>query len=304
MKTKSKVPAPAKGTGHTNGGASISMTPEFLKKTAKAAKVIKRQRSPRVAVTQSAAAVSPGNGVTAPAQPHYDQGLTYGMQGLRYAVADPVVLPSDEGAKVKLSLALRNNENVASYAGNHIAAMLGNANFPTPMPPAAEFDPVYDDFMAKLNTWLAAQTALRDASTALAQARVQLDSYLNARAAYVQSASNGNTNVIITSGFQVRNARTPVGELPFPTDLKLEPGGALGVMFLSWTPVTKARGYNIQWSFADTLERNWQPYETTTQARYKCTELELGKVYAFRIAAIGGTTGQSDWSAEVVRMAA
>ncbi len=32
--------------------------------------------------------------------------------------------------------------------------------------------------------------------------------------------------------------------------------------------------------------------------------MEIGKMWAFRIAAIGGSTGQSEWSAEVVRMAA
>ena len=301
MKSKSKVPAPSKGPGHKNaGGASLS--PEALKQTVKMAKALKRQRTPGASVTATAPTSNPAAAATT--QPHYNEGLRYGTPNLRYAVADAVVLPVDEGAKVKMSLALRNNENVANYTANHIDRMQSNPNFPTPMPPAAEFDPVYDDFKAKLNTWLAAQTALRDASTALTQARVQLDGYLNARAAYVQSASNGNANVIVSSGFEVRNARTPVGVLAYPTNLKLEPDGALGVMFLSWTPVTKARGYNIQWSPADTMERNWQAYETTTQARYKCEELELGKVYAFRIAAIGGSTGQSDWSAEVVRMAA
>ena len=32
--------------------------------------------------------------------------------------------------------------------------------------------------------------------------------------------------------------------------------------------------------------------------------LTLGQMFAFRIAAVGGSSGQSDWSAEVVRMAA
>lgn len=303
MKHKFRAPSPAKGPGQKNiGGATPA--PESPAKAVKTAKALKRSRTPASAVQEAVAASAATPAPASTTQPRYDQGLRFDTPGLRYPVGDTVVLPADEGAKVKLSLASRNNENVANFTANHILQMEGNLNFPTPLPPAAEFDPVYQDFQTKLNTWLSAQTVLRDASTALAAARVQLDSYLNARAAYVQSASNGNTNAIISSGFQVRSARTPVGELPCPTDLKLELNGVPGVMYLSWTPVVKARGYNIQWSYADTLERNWLPYETTTAARYKCTELELGKVYAFRIAAIGGTTGLSDWSAEVVRMAA
>lgn len=254
------------------------------------------------AIRQATTGKPPGAAGTS--QPQYDQGLQYGTPGLHYAVGVTTPPPLNEGAKVKLSLDSRNNENLAGFTSNHISKMAANAYFPSPLPTAAEFDPVYQGYQTKLNTWLSAQTALRDASTALQAARVQMDIYLNARAAYVQSASNGNVNAIVSSGFEVRSAPTPVGPLQAPTALLLDLNGTAGVMFLSWKSVANARGYNIQCSPADTMERNWQPYETTTTARYKCDGMTLGQTYAFRIAAIGGSTGQSDWSAEVVRMAA
>jgi hypothetical protein len=268
--------------GHPNGGAAA---PETMMKEA---------------IRHATA----GNGADTPAQPHYDQNLRFDTPGLRYPVGDAVALPPTDGSRVRLGLDSRNNQNLAGLTSNHIASMVGNAYFPTPLPPAAEFDPVYADFQSKLNAWLAAQTAQRDASTALEASRVQMVIYLNARAAYVQSASNGNTNAIVSSGFEVRAVPTPVGELAPPTDLKLDLNGTPGVAHLTWKSVLNSRGYNIQSSPAETMARNWQPYDTTTQARLKCTGLEVGKVYAFRIAAVGGNTGLSDWSAEVVRMAA
>ena len=283
MKQNIYSPAPNEGSGLPKGGASAPATP--TKETSRQA--------------------TAGNGEGGIDHPRFDQGLTYGMEGLRYPVEDPpVALPPTDGAKVKLGLDSRNNPNLAGLASTHIASMLGNPYYPTPLPSAADFDPVYEDFQAALNDWLLAQTALRDASTALEASRVQMVINLNARAAYVQSASNGNANAIVSSGFEVRAAPTPVGELAAPTNLMLMLNGTPGVAHLSWKSVVNSRGYNIQRSPAETMERNWQPYDTTTQARYKCTDLELGKVYAFRIAAIGGSTGQSDWSAEVVRMAA
>jgi hypothetical protein len=86
--------------------------------------------------------------------------------------------------------------------------------------------------------------------------------------------------------------------------LHLTLNGTPGVMFLDWKSVPHARSYVIQCSPADTMAREWTPVKTSSTVKVKFDGLTLGKVYAFRIAAVGGSTGQSDWSAEVVRMAA
>ena len=53
--------------------------------------------------------------------------------------------------------------------------------------------------------------------------RLTLQTQLKARASYVQTTSNGNTNLILSAGFEVRRAPEPVGELPVPTNLELDP---------------------------------------------------------------------------------
>ena len=89
-----------------------------------------------------------------------------------------------------------------------------------------------------------------------------------------------------------------------PVNLLLTLNGTPGVMHLTWSGVLHARSYVIQCSPAGTMARVWSPFKTASSTKLKIEGLTLGEVYAFRIAAIGGSTGQSDWSAEVVRMAA
>ena len=123
-------------------------------------------------------------------------------------------------------------------------------------------------------------------------------------ASYVQSASNGNANAIVSAGFLLRAKSTPVGCLEMPLNLNLTLNGSIGIMGLTWDPVPKARSYMIQISEAATMERDWKPLRTSTSTKQIVKDLEPGKVYAFRVAAVGGVGGQSPWSVEVKRMAA
>ena len=150
-----------------------------------------------------------------------------------------------------------------------------------------------------------AENAAKQATAAKDAARLALvQAYTTARAPYVQTASNGNTDVILSSGLPVRNSRTPTGDLPPPTGLLVVLNGTPGVMLMSWNAVAKARGYNIQYSPADTMEREWLPFATVNKSKYTASGLTIGKSYAFRVAANGGASAQSFWSVEVVRAAA
>jgi hypothetical protein len=279
MKNVIPAPAPEKGRGHTQGGAKAPKT--------------RTKKTPRKAAVEAAA----------PQQPRYNEGLRYDTPGLRYAVGEPATLPPTDGAKVKMSLNSRNNENLDAFTANHITSMAGNAYYPVPLPTVAEFGAVYTDYHTKLTAWLAAQTALRDAATALEAARVQMVDSLNARAGYVQSASNGNTNAIVSSGFEVRNAPTPTGPLPPPININIDLNGVAGVMKIRWQPVDGARGYLVECS-EDVQPRVWQQIKNTTRASLFLENMELGQTYVFRIASQGGSTGQSPWSPEVIRGAA
>ena len=48
---------------------------------------------------------------------------------------------------------------------------------------------------------------------------------------------------------------------------------------------------------------NWNQIYSGGKPTFEAKSLEAGKTYAFRLAAMGGSTGQSEWSPEVRMMA-
>lgn len=218
----------------------------------------------------------------------------------RPAVADPA-LPVSDGAKVKMGLFDMKIRELIPYLQNHIEMMTDNPNFPTPQPPAedflAQYEVLRDDTLAVLH----AETVLRDAVARREQSRAETTAMANVRAAYVQEASNGNRQVILSSGLGVKNPATPVTTLAAPTNLRAELNGEPGMMKLRWEAVDHARIYPLQYS-PDVQPRQWVQLENTTKTQVTRT-LEVGMTYVFRVAA-AGTPGQSNWSTECIRGAA
>lgn len=235
--------------------------------------------------------------------PHYGQGYTYGQPNLRYAVGVGPELPPPQGAKVKLDLFGRNDLNLFQLAQAHISAMAGNLNFTTPFPTAPDFLTVFTNYANALEACDAAKQAQKQATSFKDEQRDVLMLYLNQRGDYVQGASNGNAPVILSSGFDLKASPTPVGVLAPPINLLLTLNGTPGAMVLSFSSVANARGYLIECS-KDVTPRAFVQVKNTSKTSYFMENMEVGETYVFRVAAQGGSTGQSPWSAEVVRGAA
>ncbi len=235
--------------------------------------------------------------------PRYGQGYTYGQPNLRYGVGDGEDLPAPQGAKVRLDLYGRNDANLGQLAGQHITAMASNLNFTAPYPTAPDFLTVFTNFQNALAACEAAKQAQKQATSFKNEERDILALYLSQRGDYVQSASNGNAPVILTSGFDVKAAPTPVGVLAPPTNLVLTLNGVKGAMLLTYSGVPNARGFLIECS-KDVLPRAFTQVKNTSKTSYFMENMEVGETYVFRVAAQGGSTGQSPWSDEVIRGAA
>jgi Fibronectin type III domain len=210
----------------------------------------------------------------------------------------------NDGGVVKSGVYDWTHNELISATNTVVTRMTGNALYPNPTPSLEFVASTTQDMQALLGEIEQAKTILRTLMARLVPMRKLEENNYRGLASYVQSASNGNANAIISAGFEVRAAPSPVGDLAPPLNLVLTLNGTIGIMTLSWAPVEKARSYNIQVSEASTMERNWKPFRTSSSTKQKIDGLEPGKVYAFRIAAVGGASGQSPWSAEVIRMAA
>jgi hypothetical protein len=252
------------------------------------------------------AAIQAGNdlkaGIAAAADgPRFDQGLHYGDPHLRYP-GNAVGIPLPDGGRVKMMLARRNDEGLKTFVANHITSMTDNPNFTTPVPSAVDLLDTYTSFETAFANWVQMRSACDDAALTLEATRADLVDAMNVRGAYVQTESNGNRQVIVSSGLEVRNTPTPVGQLSSPLNLRADLNGDAGVVRLKWRPTFGARGYLVECS-PDVQPRAFSTLANTTKARAEKT-LVPGETYVFRVAAFGGSTGQSNWSPEVIRGAA
>lgn len=282
MKNTNTVCAPAPDDG--SGMGSGAKTPE--------------------AMMQEALKYAAANPVNAPANPHYDQGLLYGQPGLRYPVADPVSVPTPQGAKVRLDLYGRSDANVIQFAQQHIAAMAANANFPAPTPSVPDFLTLFTNYQNALAACEAAKQAQKAATAYKDEQRASLFLGLSQRGDYVQTASNGNAPVILTSGFDVKATPTPIGVLPPPLNLRVDLNGTIGKMIVSWNAVAKARGYVLECAEVTEAPPVWKLIEVGGKPTITLNGQTVGVTYLFRVAAVGGTGGRSDWSTQVSRTAA
>lgn len=203
-------------------------------------------------------------------------------------------------SQVKLELAARNDDDLHQFAETHIAEMAGNANFPTPSPTVLAFQAVYDDYCAKLTAFQQAALAAEAATVLKEAARVAISQALNDRGNYVQTTSGGDEAKILSSGFGVRAQPAPVGPLPAPVDFMPSMGDVPGEVDLSWSAVRGARTYVIECREQGTTGP-WTS-KVATKSRASVAGLTSGKIYTFRVAAVGAA-GQGPWSLEAARMA-
>ncbi|MEO7317951.1 MAG: fibronectin type III domain-containing protein, partial [Chthoniobacteraceae bacterium] len=227
----------------------------------------------------------------------YDSGATYDS-GIHYdeAVAP---IPKKKMAKVKLELIKKKDAEVVSLANAHKAAMTGNANFTTPIPAAAAFDTGITNMSNALAALAAARTAVATAMTNKESARNALEALLTQRGDYVDLTSLGDEAKIESSGFSVRSAPAPVGDLPAPGNLVSTTGDNEGEIDLGWNPVRGAGSYEVQCKVNDGTSQ-FAPVKTVTGSSLKATGLTPGSVYAFRVRAVGAA-GPGAWSDQNIR---
>jgi hypothetical protein len=239
-----------------------------------------------------------------PAQPTYDAGLRYDTPGLHYAVTEPAP-PVPEGGKVRLELKSRTDADVAAFGEAVKNAMTGNPNFPDPTPSDAAYDEFLSVFEGLLSDLENMRVEMKNLTERKDIARANFQAALTQRAQYVEIASNGNPNIIATSGLSLRRPPTPVGQLPYPQNLRIDVSQNNGALIIRWLSVAKAKGYVLQMAEAvGTEPRNWTQVYMGGKFSTTITGLVPGKVYEFRVATVGGSTGQSDWSPVQSRMVA
>ena len=95
--------------------------------------------------------------------------------------------------------------------------------------------------------------------------------------------------------------------LPPPLGLRLKVTQVHGELQVRWNTVTGAKSYLLEFAEIPTSgggDLPWVQARLGGKLSYLAQGLIPGRRYAFRVAAVGGSTGSSAWSPVVERMAA
>jgi hypothetical protein len=191
--------------------------------------------------------------------------------------------------KVSYSFVSLPDTAIADFTDTIINALTGNAGFPTPPILLTTLATQKTDFLTKLAATAQGGTL---ATSAKNDAWGVLTDSLRQLAAYVQSLAANDLTLLLSSGFQAVSTNRAQSPLEKPVVLRID-NGTSGQLIARLSPVTNARAYEGQIKNGG----NWLPAGIFTQARrIELDGLTPGSTYTVQFRAIGGSTGQSDWS--------
>jgi hypothetical protein len=192
-------------------------------------------------------------------------------------------------------------EALPPCAGWIISCMLANAAFakpPIPYVPPVPPDPTAPLDMTTRITNL--QTAIKNYEDGGSQAlnarniaQAAVTEGLDALAFFVQTVARFNLPLLLASGFQPMSNNRAQSKLDTPAVTGID-NDSPTTLDVHVTSVANALGYEVQICIGTA---DWKTVLFSPQARtITLTGLTTGTVYQVRVRALGGSTGQSDWS--------
>jgi len=219
----------------------------------------------------------------------YDSGLSYDSA--------PLPQPFTEMSKLKIkqNLKYKTDSELLVYAQQHEAAMIGNANFTTPLPSVTDFTSVRAAYAVALGNFNTAQQAAKQATTIKDAARADLETALTARGDYVQLTSAGRRAVAESSGFSVKSAQTPAS-VPAPVaSLAVTAGDNAGELDLQWDPTAGANRYEVQLCATPEFATGVSSLPSVQKSKAVATGLTSGSRMWARVRALNAA-GPGAWS--------
>lgn len=206
-------------------------------------------------------------------------------------------------AKVKLNISRLSISDRIARCRQIIAAMTGNANFPTPNPPLATVTVAITELDSATNDAQAARQESK-AKTAIQSDKDDiLNGLMSQLAAYVETTAGGDEAMIRSAGMDTKAPPALPSDIPPPpANLSATAGDRDGEIDLSWEAVSGAKSYVIEQSADPPGPDTWKHAVVSARSSQTIDDLESGKRYWFRVAAVNGL-GQSGWSDPAMKIA-
>jgi fibronectin type III domain protein len=192
--------------------------------------------------------------------------------------------------KVSLGFARLPDTELDNFAQAVITAITGNAAYPSPPVDLPDVLAAKNQFTAKL----AAADSGGPMDTAVKNtARQKLIGMLRQLAVYVQMSCNNDLSTLLSSGFQAQSTNRASAPLDQPQGLVIK-NGASGQLVASVMPVKNTSMYEGRIKPSD---GDWLASIFSGDSQHVTfSGLTPGKNYTAQVRALGGSTGQSDWS--------
>lgn len=210
----------------------------------------------------------------------------------------------DKMPKVRLNFSkLTVTEKVARTRQVVEAMTTNSASFPNPMPALADVTAAVNALEQANADAAEARAVSKQRTAALEEKEDALDALMSRLASFVDSASGGKEEIILSAGLDVR-APSLVSNVPpgAPTNLVLTMGDVDGEIDLAWNSAQGAQSYVVQMSPNPPNDSSWTQAAVVATSKHSINNLTSGTKYWFRVAAVG-VGGQSGWSDPAVKMA-
>jgi hypothetical protein len=199
--------------------------------------------------------------------------------------------------RVSLGFAQMPDTALDDFAGAVVAGLTGNAAFPSPPVTVAQLTTLKTAFEQALADAAQGGTA---ATAAKNNARDALVAALRKDANYVEMISDQNLSTLLTSGYESTSTNRAQSVLDKVQIIAIE-NPQSGQLRARINPVPNAKGFDGR---SKSGNGDWGPIESFANSRSILFKgLTPGTVYTIEVRAVGGSTGQGDWSDPVSHMA-
>jgi hypothetical protein len=190
-------------------------------------------------------------------------------------------------------------------AGGRLAdGLTNNANFPDPSPTAIDIEALVQKLTAAQEEYRVHRNRLAELNATRDAIADDLKAALAQGAAYVQAASDGDAEKILSANLHVEHGFSmwPFGSLDQVDELSASAGDQPGEIDLTWDPVPGAAGYEVEISRDIAPYGPWEQAAATGQSKTTLEQLTRKQRYWIRVRAVtDDKTG--DWSDPVMKSA-
>lgn len=181
-----------------------------------------------------------------------------------------------------------------------ITLSTGNPNVPGNTAALTAFSNLQADLVSANEAHSNAQRNLDELMSARNAALAAWSNGMVALAAFTQSVTQGDETKILSTGFDVRRAGTPMPPPAAPGPLTVKLNGSPGVTKLNWPSMPDAKSYLVEQSPDPMTDASWNQVDTPTKASCELEGAEPGRLYWYRVAAMN-SAGVGPWSGPASR---